>query len=117
MASRKELRDKIFTENKRKSKIIPFFGVDVEVRQPTTGEVLQLRETGRDDPRTAGMLAIISYVYVPGTNEKMFEPADVDSLLDLPFGQDMSLLHRTISELSDIDVPGLEKNFEVTPTE
>lgn len=109
---RKTLRDRIFASAKVKTKTITFFGVDVELRQPSTGRVLELRSLNAEDPKRAAMEMIINYTYVPGTDELMFEEADIEALLSMPFGEDMARMNRAISELTDIDVGLAEKNLE-----
>ena len=63
------------------------------------------------------MQMIINYVVIPGTNTPIFEEHDVDSLLNMPWGDDMTRLHEAIAELTNIDVEGLTKNSEPTRTD
>lgn len=116
---RKQLRDKIFTSDraKPKSETLEFFGADVELRQPTIGRILDLRDAAKEDSKFAAMQMIIEYTYVPGTNERVFDEADLDALLGMPFGEDMTRMHQAIAKLTNINVEGLAKNSEETPAD
>lgn len=104
--SRNEIRSAIFSgvNAKPKSKTIKFFGEDVEVRQPDMKTILDYRDANQEDRRKAMVNMIITYVYVPGSQEKVFDTADEEGLLAMPFGADYTRLQKTISELTDVNL-------------
>lgn len=91
MSARDELRAKIFAEENRKQKVVPltFFGVEMELRQPTFAQTLDLRDDAGGDEQNTAILILLNFAYVPGTNEKVFDPADYDQLVSMPMGRDM----------------------------
>ena len=106
----KTLREKIFDSAEPKSLIITFFDQEVELRQPTTKRVLELRRLDSESPGAAAAEMIINYVYVPGTKDLVFESTDIDLILGMPFGDNMSRMNQAIAKLTNIDVGGEEKN-------
>ncbi len=102
--TRDQIRDAIFAA-KPKSEVITFFGVKVEVRQPDLGAILEKREQGQQD-QTFGML--LDYTFVPGTQDRVFDATDVDSIRLLPFGEDMQVFSRTVNNLLGLDIKALE---------
>ena len=114
--SRDNIRSKIFNaKNKhRKSKVIDFMGEDVEVRQPTVKQVQELAKEARKEDSDAVLLSIMEYCYVPGTDDKVFEDADKDGLLDLPVGEWLNNLNQAIEEMTGVDVRMAEKNLGET---
>lgn len=103
--TRDEIRAKILG-SKAKSKTIEFFGAEIELRQPTLGVILEHRKAEGDIDALQMML--ISYAYVPGTSDLVFDEADVDALMELPFGKDMNVLTTTVGELMGQDVKAVE---------
>jgi hypothetical protein len=104
--SRAELRSSIFssTNTKPKSKLVDFFGEQIEVRQPKVGVVLDLRNAGEKNIKQMLISTLIQYCYVPGTDEKVFEEADEDQLMEMPFGEDLTRLQTAISELTNVNI-------------
>lgn len=86
-----------------KTKLIDFFGQQVEIRQLDFGKILDFRS---DELTTKQRMVatVISYVYVPGTDELVFESTDEEWLLKLPFGADWQRLQSAISELTNVDI-------------
>ena len=111
--SRDNIRSKIFSSrNKnRKTKEIDFMGEKVEVRQPTVRQVQELAKEAKKEDSDAVLLSIMEYCYVPGTNDKVFEDADKDGLLDLPVGDWLNNLNKAIEEMTGVDVSMAEKNL------
>jgi len=110
--TRDEVRAKIFSsENKRfKTKTIDLFGAPVELRQPTLGMILEAQQSG--DRKLSLMRLLVDYCYVPGTEEKVFELTDMDSLMAMPFSEDLMRVNTTIAELTNIDVMSAEGNSD-----
>ena len=95
-------------------KNINLFGGKVEVRQPTLGTVLEARD--EEDPKSALVRIMIEYCFVPGTDEKVFEEADKDAILNFPVGGWFSEFNSAVGELTNIDFDKAEKDLEARPT-
>lgn len=108
-STRDDIRKAIFASNTTESKTISFFGQQVEVRQPSFQEVMTSASSD-SDPVQASINMMMLYCYVPGTDEKVFEEADRDSLAKLPLNSDMATMQKTIADLSKIDVSAELKN-------
>lgn len=118
-ANRNDIRSGIFSNSKAKSKQITFFGQQIEIRQPSMRVLLNLQMEEEDPARRASTM-IVGYAFVPGTNEKIFEEADIDTIMEMPFGDDMKRLNDTINELTGLTqnaVNEKEKNSESTQTD
>jgi hypothetical protein len=103
-SNRVNIRNKIFAA-KPESRPVDFFGTKIELRQPTLGIILEMRANRIED---SALNMLLTYAYVPGTDEKVFEPADEESLRQLPFGPDMQRLTSAVNELLGMDMGGLE---------
>jgi hypothetical protein len=103
-----ELRTSLFNGVKPDSRIITFFGQQIELRQPTVGEVEDQNRDTTNQRGAADML--VRYAYMPGTNTKIFSIHDVDSLRQLPWGPDFTALTRAIADLSGIQIEEATKN-------
>jgi len=98
---------------KAKSTVIDLFGVDVELRQPSFKSIMTARET--EDPVERAASMIIKYAFVPGTNEQVFDDADMDQILDWPFGEDLARLNTAITELTGVNMDEEEEKLETHP--
>lgn len=108
LLTRDEIRAKIFATKKFKSEKLILFDVEVEIRQPSLGDILEYQE---QMDRKAGLIYLLTgYCFVPGTNEKVFEEADADGILNMPFGDDLIRLNKIIENLTGIDISGEEGN-------
>lgn len=94
--TRQSIRDRIFAAKSR-SMTIDFFGTNIELRQPKMGDVLAMRR-GESNLDAAQMM-LVHYAYIPGTDEKVFEETDIDSLDQLPFGEDMTRFSEAVADL------------------
>lgn len=103
--TRDEIRAQILG-SKAQSKVIEFFGAKIELRQPTLGVILEHRKAS--DDLDALQMMLISYAYVPDTTELVFDEADVDALMELPFGKDMNTLTTAVGELMGQDIKAVE---------
>lgn len=102
-ASRTDLRSRLLgARHAPKSKVITLFGDKVEMRQPSIKSILDL--TDNDDEKYRSLKLLIEYAYVPGTDEKLFEPADLDVMLQWPASEDLVKVQQAIAELSRVDV-------------
>jgi hypothetical protein len=108
--TRDELRAKIF-DSKPKSEVIEnFFGVAIEIKQPSLEVALSQRHAGEED-RLYFMLT--DYAYVPGTNEKLFDPEDVDGIKGLPFGPEFTRLIEAVNTLLGIKAQEVDDAIKV----
>lgn len=102
--TRDDIRARILgTTHKPKSKVIEFFGVEIELRQPIMDDILNVQSLEGEE-RMAGILGVlIRQAYVPGTDNKVFEAGDLDQLRTLPMGGDITKVVETLGELSDVN--------------
>ena len=100
--NRDELRTKIFSTKVLKTEMISLFGVGVEIRQPTLGDIIKMQ--GMEDRAQGIVYLLISYCFVPGTNDKIFEPADEKTLLGLPFDESFTSASLAITRMIGVDV-------------
>lgn len=103
--SRDEIRAKIFGSKPKSVLLDDFFGVCIELRQPSLGVALSKRDESEEN-RVYTMLA--DYAFVPGTNEQVFEAADIEQIKELPFGAEFQQLITQINKLLGIDPKELE---------
>lgn len=75
-----------------KKEIVNVNGVDVEIRQLSVGERMEIGTLSRpkddeetvDSRRAFGVLAILRMCYEPGTETRVYESGDADSILASP---------------------------------
>ena len=92
----------------RKSIEIDFFDQAIEIRQPTLGQLSKMTE---DDKTPTIITLLLEYCYVPGAkNQKVFDEADKDELLQLPTGEWLGHFNKAIEELTGVNVEVAEKN-------
>lgn len=96
-----------------RTKIMPLFGMEIELRQPTLSAILDAQDIVDTKIRTANM--IIEYAYVPGTGEQIFDMADQDVILNWPFGEELVNIQVAIAELSGVDITGAEDELADNP--
>jgi hypothetical protein len=112
--SRKEIRAKLLGDkHSPKSKLISLWGIDIELRQASLKDILQAQQT--DDDVANAVRMIIRYAYVPGTDERVFEEADRDTILGWPFGQELVDLQMAIAELTGVDISKAEEELKENP--
>jgi hypothetical protein len=116
--SRDSIR-KAVLNSKPKSKVVKVFGQDVEIRQATVGELL--KESGPNDTQISRADAfahlLIRFCFVPGTNERVFEEADIESLKDIPLGEELTAMQNAVNDLMGLDVKGELKNSGKIPSD
>ncbi|KKM82887.1 hypothetical protein LCGC14_1314960 [marine sediment metagenome] len=111
--TRDEIRAMIFRGDREfRTEQLVLFGAKVDFRQPTLGAILGAKQEENRAKAVAEML--IRYCFVPGTKEQVFEDADIDTILGLPFGEDLQKANDAIERLTGIDVQGEEENSEAT---
>ena len=100
------------SSQQRKKQVVEFFGQQVEIRQPSLAEVMDV--TSADDRKQQAVNMLIQYCYVPGEDTRVFEDADRDVLLNLPFGDDVVRMQQAISAITSIDVSKELGNSDAT---
>ena len=115
--NREDTRAAIFGSIQFKNKKIKIFGVDVEVRQPSIGELSAMNVLDPEKPdRNALIELMIQYSYVPGTDEKVFEESDREYMLGFPMDDWAGKFQETWMKLAGIDAEESLKNSEATTT-
>lgn len=110
---RTAIRTAIFA-GKAKTLLVTTFGIELELKQPSMGELLDLQDL--PDAKSRVVASLIRYCFVPGTKEKVFDEADKDSILALPFDDNFVKINDAIAELTGIDLAEEEKgNLEDVP--
>ena len=112
---RDKLRSELLKKREFKKKIITLFDQEVEIRQPSLGQVLTVRE--EKDRRKLTHRMYIDHCFVPGTDEKVFEEGDLEVLMALPFEDAWIQLSSAVAELTGVDLEDAEKNSESTPSD
>lgn len=113
MSNLDEIRKTIFAGKHFKTRIVPFFDTEIELRQPTVGQLLNNKLDEKENLAVAQIL--IMYAYVPGTDQKVFEQADYDSIKELPAGTWIGDIFQTFAELTGAKGAEAEKNSVTTP--
>jgi len=112
--TRQQIRDQLLGHApKPKRTPITLFGIKIELQQPTLRAILDVQEVEDTKERSTGM--IIDYAYVPGSNEKIFEPADREVILNWPFNNELVELQVAIAKLTGIDIEEAEKVLKAAP--
>jgi hypothetical protein len=100
IADRKQLARDAILSAKPKVEPIHIFGTDVEIRQIPLSGVLEYEQS--EDRKRAAIEMLIRYTVLPGTTIPLFDEADVDSLANLPFGEDMNRWQQAINKLTGV---------------
>jgi len=113
---RDKLRSALLGDKKRTTaqrRPIVLFGMDIELKQPTFGEMMDLRDL--DTGRERAISTVIRYAVVPGTDERIFEEGDRPTIESWPFGEDVMKIQEAVMELTGIDIDDLEKELVKDP--
>ena len=107
--SRDEARTKVLSTAKRQFKRVELniWGVDVEFRQPKIREILNVGDFNAEDML---LHMLVNFIYLRGTDERLFEEGDKESLKDMPFDPSLTQLTEAIGELTGANVEDAEKN-------
>lgn len=112
--TRTQLRDGLLGNvPKPKTKTVPLFGMSIELHQPTLRSILD--NQGIEDTKQRGTKMIIEYSYIPGTNERIFDDADREMILNWPFTNELIDLQMSIAELTGVDTTDAEKDLLADP--
>lgn len=109
-----------------KNVIKKYNGVDVEFRQPTirsrnTLNTICSKVNKEDGTVTVDVFeflvwAVIQNTFVPGTNEKVYEASDYDSLVENPAGGFMDEFGAIAAELVNVDKAAIKKGSKTPQT-
>ena len=103
---RDQLRSILLSTKDRKSEIVRLFNADVEIRQPTIREILDMNT---EDTKEAIVNVLIKHCYVPGTDEHVFEEADREMILSWPVGTWLQNITEAVERLTNVNVGAAEK--------
>ena len=122
---REEARSFFLAEKPAARDTAVLFGREVDLVQPTLGEMIQVRElTAGPDPLdpdaedtvdTGMALSIIRFVCLPGTNERIFNEDDGPAILKWPFSQELSELQEKITALAGFGVDEAKTELANSP--
>jgi hypothetical protein len=113
LKAREVLRDTILSA-KPKSVIVEVFGQRIELRQPSIKEIIEFQSAAEGRTVISATEMIVQYAFMPGTNQRVFEPGDAEALAEIPFSKDVQRLQQALGGLTDLDmeVKEAEKNSE-----
>lgn len=120
MSNRDKLRAKtVGAKRVFKNEIVTIDGAEFEVRQLSIrarNAVFQKARSDSGDIMTLEWMVwlVIESVYVPGTDELVFEPEDYDTLVAQPPGSFIDKLTDIAMDLANVDEKKIEKNLEKT---
>ena len=115
LSARDKLRGQIFSAKTFLSQEITLFGATVELRQPSLGQILEAQE--QPERKLALLKLLVEYCFVPGTDDRIFEEADMDNIMNMPFSKDIEHLNDVMLGLTNIDVLGAEKNSDAASSD
>ena len=108
-----QARQKIIAGSEPNKVSHTFKGVSVELRQPTITQFLTTNQTAEGEERNQARVTIkmiIEYTYLEGTDDKLFEDADLDALLNMPMSGEFFEMISKMNDLLDIKVDSKVKN-------
>ena len=120
--NRDSVRKAIFSSPRRAqiSEQFMFFGALVELRQPTLNDIMHTEAEFDVDPLTGEVVpksnreellnAFIKHLYVPGTDEKVFDESDRDELRSFPFNSDVARFNMALTRLMSLNEEQEVKN-------
>lgn len=109
-STRDNLRSKMFNSEGSKAKRIPIVvnGIELEFRQPTIGTLNDLVSDNED--KSLAVVALIRFSYIPKTEDKLFDDADYDSIMEFAPTGDIREALNEISKLLGFAAEEKEKN-------
>lgn len=117
--NRDEIRAALFSsKNKKQAKrVIELFGEKVEIRQPNLAQITKLGREAGESKIPPIVRAMIEYIYIPDTDDHLFDPADAEQIASMPSGKWLTDFNQALLELTGINVEEAEKNSEETVSE
>ncbi len=111
--ARDEIRSALLSTHQPRSEKVTLFGQEIELRQPTLQDVMKAQDTSDPAERAADM--IIQYAYVPGTDERIFDEGDRQTILRWPFGPEFTELQQAITRLTNVNLDEHEHELRSDP--
>lgn len=102
----------------RTGEIVDLNGAQIEVRKPSVAERYEIiqnasKDNGKGvDLRKMHATALINLCYIPGTDERVFEDADMASLTDTEAGGWSDVLFEVAQKFINVKSSTLAKNSE-----
>lgn len=108
--TRAELRELMFSPEKIVAHRVPlnFNGVDLEWQRPSIQEIQEAQDSGSE--RNFVVALLISYSYVPGSEEKVFEDGDYATIMQMPYSEEYGSTVQTIIKSLNLKVDEKVKN-------
>lgn len=104
----------------RSSRAVEWGGEHYEVRSPTIAQTRRLanlsKQAGSDDFK-ALVHGVIQTVYIPGTDERVFNEKDEEALLARGMRDFIGAFARALKELGEEEMEAVEKNSESAPSD
>lgn len=110
--ARDTIRASIFAAKNREGKraVVNFFGTDIEIHQPSVGDINRYSEQLGAGDSIPFAEVLINYAYVPSTETKVFESGDIDTLNELPFNEDIQKVISIVEGFTNVSPKEAEKN-------
>lgn len=110
LSTRDSLRASIFSSENSRCKRVPITlnGAELELKQPTIDEVIKLQDRPEASARVA--IILINHAFIPGTEDKVFDDADYDSLAALPYTPELTAIQEVLNTFLIGDQKATEKN-------
>ena len=89
------------------------FGNTIEIRPPSME--VSLKIGNMETPQEQTLAFIMECVYVPGTNERVFEEGDKPQILKWPMNADVLGLQTQLNEMMGVDVIQAEEDIRADP--
>ena len=114
VSNRDTIRKAILSGRATKTLLVNAFGIELEMRQPSLGDILDLQYM--ENTKQILIQSLINYCYVPGTKERVFDDADKDIIEALPFDDNFTAIQEAIADLTGVDIDAEKGNLEDDPT-
>lgn len=115
MSTRKSIRDALLGKAPEfKKEVAEYNGVKVEIRQPTMKSRREIMNRAQDEKGKTDLFeflvwAVIENTYVEGSDEKVFEDTDYESLMSRPAGGFMDKFGEVAASLMNVEEDVAEK--------
>lgn len=106
-AVRDELRAKVLATRQPKAERLEAFGITVEARQAKMKDIIA--STGDEHKGHTLAYMMTKMLYIPETNEPLFEDGDIDALMEMPYDEHMQRISEVFTRLNGIKVDEAKK--------
>jgi hypothetical protein len=113
------IKANIFSAQRKRfiSEVITFFGEQIEIRQPNLSTMLNSFKGEDSNTKQGVVYVLMNYAFVPGTQIPVFDMADEESIMSLPYGDDFSRVMKAFQKVTGLDVEAETKNSARTPSD